>query len=482
MIPRPTDLQELDDVWVRLTRNFGYRDGGPTLSSILASALPTTEDLTLYVDSVNGNDANGGRKADDAFATVAGALTKVAKEVNHNIVVNLAPGNYGWFSLSGYRISGTGKITLNGAFTPFTTATGLNHGTVTSATDGDDTVPVFGSLSDSTQTWTTNNLKGKFVYFTSGFSQDTYYEILSNSSTTMQLCVGFGVTVPGDTYAILDCASVVNTSSTHSFGLDISDNQISSDGALTVNNVKISIPTVDSSNGISIKNNSGFITCKGCSVVGGSNGNCIAVVLDGFSQVPILDTCLISPNVGSSVYGIVLNNQTALTMFGCHVTSPARNAGGISLQAQGYANQVAIIDSQFDFMVNGLKIFSAQAFFDMSGVIIDTSNGSQCILASSINHSNWGGTVIHSSALKCQNSSTGLQLGGTAVAWINTFAGSGNTIGIQADKGARCQIGASSTITGTTEILLDGVGHTISSMRSANPKLLASAWFSIVFE
>jgi hypothetical protein len=61
-------------------------------------------------------------------------------------------------------------------------------------------------------------------------------------------------------------------------------------------------------------------------------------------------------------------------------------------------------------------------------------------------------------------------------AYVNaTASGTGNTTAVYAANGANVFIKSTSTITGTTEISLDGVAHTLAEMRAQTPKYLTNA-------
>ncbi|MCD9026060.1 hypothetical protein [Cohnella silvisoli] len=81
------------------------------------SLVATTSGITLYVDSVNGNDSNTGLSAGagNALATINGALAKIPKLLKHNIFINVAPGTYPSCTIDGFiGLSSAGMITING--------------------------------------------------------------------------------------------------------------------------------------------------------------------------------------------------------------------------------------------------------------------------------------------------------------------------------------------------------------------------------
>jgi hypothetical protein len=62
------------------------------------------------------------------------------------------------------------------------------------------------------------------------------------------------------------------------------------------------------------------------------------------------------------------------------------------------------------------------------------------------------------------------------------LSGTGNTTAILLAKGARMSMPSGATITGTTEVSLDGVSTNLATMRAATPKLLTNTYGTIIYE
>ena len=59
--------------------------------------------------------------------------------------------------------------------------------------------------------------------------------------------------------------------------------------------------------------------------------------------------------------------------------------------------------------------------------------------------------------------------------------GTGNTIGLQLGKGATASIGSTCTLSGSTEISVDGSGSSYAEMRTATPKVKRDSNFGTMF-
>ncbi len=178
----------------------------------------TIADVDLYV-STTGNDSNACTASGaSACLTIDGAIRKIPRPLQHRVRVFVGAGSFGAFSISGFTTNiGTQRTTagilIDGALATSTTlATGTTSGTATSGTAGaDDT---FGTLVDSGQSWTTDDLRGRFVEVTGGLGAGQLSVICANTATTITVCGGLLLwAAPNNTstYAIRDSATDINT-------------------------------------------------------------------------------------------------------------------------------------------------------------------------------------------------------------------------------------------------------------------------------
>lgn len=74
----------------------------------------TTQNLTFYVNAINGSDSNDGKTNDNAFKTIQKAINMLPKFVDHTVTINVAEGVYDDnVDIRGFV--GRGRIILNGS-------------------------------------------------------------------------------------------------------------------------------------------------------------------------------------------------------------------------------------------------------------------------------------------------------------------------------------------------------------------------------
>lgn len=161
----------------------------------------TTAAMTLYVDPI-GSDSNACVASGTAAClTFGAALNKIPSHIRHLVTVNVATGTYTEvFRIQGFHLEGvngaasTAALTITGTQVAFSVATGTNTGTVTSYVNNSTVDGSHAVLNDTTQTWTTNNLRGRYVFITSGPGNGEYHLVASNTAT--QLVLAYRFTTP----------------------------------------------------------------------------------------------------------------------------------------------------------------------------------------------------------------------------------------------------------------------------------------------
>lgn len=168
---------------------------------------------TLFVDST-GNDSNACTSSGTAAClTINGALSKLPKIIQNNVTINVAAGTYAGFTVSNFigvaPSSAQVTFTVVGAMANFTPTTGTATGTLTTAATN---LNGLGTLTDSGQAWTVDDLVGRFVRITSGAQSGQRRAILGNTATALEV-VGLWGTVPasGVTYVIESPSVTINS-------------------------------------------------------------------------------------------------------------------------------------------------------------------------------------------------------------------------------------------------------------------------------
>ena len=175
----------------------------------------TAAAVQLYVDPT-GNDSNAClATTTSACLTIQGALGKLPKNLRHKAVINVAAGSYAGFNVSGFvsdltTQQATAGILIDGTMVNSTPSTGTATGTATAGAGGAN--ETFGTVTDSTQNWVTNDLRGRFIVLTGGTGVGQVKVISSNTATTIT-AVGLFSPAPagGTTYAIQDSASFISS-------------------------------------------------------------------------------------------------------------------------------------------------------------------------------------------------------------------------------------------------------------------------------
>lgn len=196
-----------------------------------STSTQSTATQTLYV-STTGNNNNPCTSSGAACLTVDGALNKLPNTLRHNATISVAAGAYAApLTITRKDLTIVGGVTLSvtGTMSTPTLTTGTTSGTTTASSAGSSSGP--GTVTDSGQSWTVDELKSKFIRFTSGTYNGQSWPISSNTATVITIpavtAAGTGVT-----YVIEDIGSTFVSSSA------INWNGMMGSGALTVSNVR----------------------------------------------------------------------------------------------------------------------------------------------------------------------------------------------------------------------------------------------------
>ncbi len=205
------------------------------LGLLLASYVhaATLGNMVLYVDTAGDDTGACTSPGASACATIQGALNKVDKDVRHNVLINVGPGNFGCFSVSGFRfdpqaqsiavdggampggpVAGGASISVQGTMVESAVDAGSAIGTVSSSTVASFSGLGFiqPTMTDNAQSWVPGDLKSKFLVYTSG--PRTYQRLLIHENTATKLTFASSLAVApsvGDTYRIEEPGTVITT-------------------------------------------------------------------------------------------------------------------------------------------------------------------------------------------------------------------------------------------------------------------------------
>lgn len=222
---------------ILLVASFAFAQPSVTRGGALKKrAYQTYAAATYYVDPT-GSDSNAcTASGTSACLTLQSVLNRLPLNIKHAVTINVAAGTYPESPLvPPYTFTTTGSLTITGTRTTPTLVSGTTSGTLTSASNHPTASAGAALIIDTAQTWTVDDLSGRFVEITSGASSGTICPIASNTATTLSTTCLWG-TPPGvgTTYAIRTPGSVFTGPFT------IGGLRSSTTTCLTMNDVEVS--------------------------------------------------------------------------------------------------------------------------------------------------------------------------------------------------------------------------------------------------
>lgn len=192
--------------------NFGTDVVGKTVYNTVdntwakVSARDSATQLSLTVDIMASGE---GYVISNPFATIQKAVDTIPGSVNCDTTVQVSGENHTEsVNVWGKNFSGTYSITLQGSRATADTGTATSGANLTGAGSAG-----FGTLTDTSKSWTTNTHQNKFVEITGGTGAGQTRPIHSNTANALTI-VGRWDTVPNgtSTYRIFTLATVDNGS------------------------------------------------------------------------------------------------------------------------------------------------------------------------------------------------------------------------------------------------------------------------------
>lgn len=448
---------------------------------------------TLYVDST-GNDTNTCTATGvGACLTIQGAINKLPRRIRHPVTISVAAGNFKGANVIGFQyepedsltaVPGAG-IQIVGTMGAVTPATGNATGTITSsATTGSGGHVV---ITDSGQSWTVNDLRGKFLKLTSGSGSGTSYPIEANTATTVTIPLSSASTTgAGVTYSLVTPTTVINTavqaptviSSTSAGGSSSSFNFLGNPqslyGSWLLKNLNITAAGVVVSDG--------YLRVYEVSFTGITTTTTVYMVNAGTDgQASVQRSTIVSSNAsGANYYCTLLYNGNARRTIQGLQNNYVR---GCNLVLGGVTS------------VTSNRVENTQAFGGLG--LFDLSANSNLGNANSIDCGGGAGTIglavgWYGSINGWLNSS--YQDGAVSVFTINplviencavavsvaragkfygqaVLSGTGNTIGVEVREGGLYTQKSTTTLTGATaDVQIDGTNFSLATIRALNNK------------
>ena len=497
-----SDISALKEATEKLLRISGLRES--SYSRVLVDLLNTTTNtMNLYVSST-GHDAGTG-SATSPFLTIQAALDSLPKVIRHRVTINIGAGNFAGGILEGFYtrppkdLANTySGLEVRGTMIPVVPATGSGSGTITgyAAASGN----TFAIVTDGTQSWTVNDLRGKFLVVLSGTGfpgteqVPPIYPIVSNTATTVTILGATGTAATGinATYQIQEpgtlitsCVTVAATTGNSApAGVSTAAFNVSgcSGGSLVLSRIGCALGTAVP---IFLGGTGPGTKCLNIKITIGS-GSATFGMRAGGSDVTgafVVDrSCLSCP---SNVAIIGISNSTIQhTVSNCFIDGGGRaSSTGVSLQAAGGSG---IIGCYMLGLTNGVSCGrgSCGGVLISSTKIDGTGHASAVgILVSQVSSLGMPQVALSLSTTDISNCLTAISLSVPAATGILiSCTGTTNTTGILLSQGAKLKVASGVTLTGVTEVSLDAAPTDLATMRGASPKLLTNTYGTLIFE
>lgn len=435
----------------------------------------TTAAMTLYVDPT-GSDSNAcTASGTSACLTLAGALTRVPRFVRHNVTVNIAAGTYAeGAAVNDFTISRNVTLALTGVWAPATVATGAATGTVTGYTITSSTNAAV--VTDSTQSWTTDDLRFKFFRITSGALSGTAYPIVRNTGTTVTVPTVSSGALVGATYELVTHGSIFSSASA-SFAFST----ITGGGTLEFSTLRMDKASTTQLWGPATASTSGGgIKLTECDLH--STGSAAVVTSDN-SYYQINRSLFRGDGTSSQVATVVVGGPARILAQSSLVVATG-TGGALSLGGTGPLN--SWINCYFEggtASVNpvvAVSTASVGVYGLLSFSVVSCAGQARTGIAISTNL--FGGR-LSATNLFITSCTTGLDATGISV-YVSALGIADTTTGVVVGTAGRLSLAnAVPTFTGVTnELQVDGVNYPYSFLSGLSPSVIIGPYGSALFK
>ncbi len=437
----------------------------------------TQSALSYFVDASTGNDSNNCTSVSTPCLTIQGAVNRVPKILRHVVTITVAAGTYAGGAYledfhfeSGFTPSTGAYLQISGTLINATPATGTATGTATAGSAGSFGTTTWGTLTDSGQSWTVNDLRGKLIEITAGTGSGQVRAIDSNTATAITVAGTWTAPVAGSTYAIRDWGTTINAALTrppsfataaaaNSGGFIVGESVVAMGGArnLVITNFKFSAITT----GIIIPGNGGVTVV---------NNNFSGTTLFGINAIGnamvIAQYNVATPGAGSTFFIHQASMPVGTNVVGNVVVGGLSFARFTDIQGLFFDGNSARSMTGTIFRYNN----AIAGQISVIGSIFDTTSGGFCVERNSTTLVQAGVMSVSGSTMS-NCSSGGIQVSGAGYIHVGSVVGTGNgTYGLLALNGGTIQFATTTTITGTNDIGLDGVTYSYATVRALSPK------------
>ena len=366
----------------------------------------TVANSTLYVRTT-GDDTNSCLTSGSPCLTINGAINKIPFVIGHDTTVDVGPGNFAEYALTGRVIQTGATLKVTGTLAAPTLTTGTASGTATGGSNY--------QMIDSGQAWTVGDLEGHYLLI------GGYYKLIySNDATTIDVISSFGGALTGLAYEIVEPTSVINSGAAWSSWINISG-LVGAGGYWDVSN-------------FSVPSSTGY----GVNVVHSGNGS--------LSRIRV---------TAPDVHGVAVASVTSITLDGIYVYNATYM--GITVNNVGTVNRLDVLVD--DSAWSGISLLSVEHVAGMSS--LSTSNGESGFDLINCGYVN-GDQII-------ANSNTLDGVTARSVRWLDWDVGSAESNtnhGVDIDSATQDGYGGSVVNLGTVSVASNGSGGVRAQNRS----------------
>ena len=467
-------LAQVPGLPTRSTSSSSSSSGTSECVALDGGVCATTATMTLYVDPTGSNSNACTASGTSACATLAGALAKLPRIIRHATTVNVAAGTYAEVAaVSGFIIDKGITLAITGTTAQRTPTTGNVTGSVTASSTWSATAAP--SITDSTQSWTANDLKGTFIKFTSGSLNGQAFPIQSNTATTLTAPFGSSAVTVGVTYELVTIAAIFTSSSSHAFG------GLGGGGTLAFSFVRIERST-GGTWGNAATSDSSSVTCTSCDIRGTTTASSVAMSLTNGALTTTRSYFVSASNVSSPA--AASSNVGRWTATSCYFRGTG-NGGALSSSS----TNTAILNSILEATSAGTQ----PVWEILGGVNSMTSMRIEC--AASVYALGLAATALGVSA---RTTVLGLSVNGCSYGLIasrdthiDVSTSGGNYVGFNSTTtGVAVQAGGTvnlntwtPTFSGVTnELQVDATNYTFSTLSGLTPGLIQGPYGSSIFK
>jgi len=441
----------------------------------------TAGTVAMFVETT-GSDANACTSVGAPCLTIQGALNKIPKRFLNTATVTVGLGNFAGAIIENFSFNPTqtAYLLIIGTRANVVPTTGSATGTATSGAAGSGTT--YGTLTDTGATWTINDFRGQFINVLTGTGSGQVKMICSNTATVITICGTWTAPAAASTYAVQTTGTLITSAPTQAATYITSTTSTGSAFVIT-------------HSGPNMTNRvSGSIILQdiGISINATIAVNSFSQMMVSTSRVRIINTaarCWQSNNanvVASDSYCLLsasgIGFFNASNGFGT-VTGSLVVDGVQGMYGGGGSQSLSTTSTMLlNQTTTAWDIYGCRKCFSTNDTL--TGPGSGTGIGISVSTSNPTDSNILMNGSSVSSYATGVAASSPLSTIILTATtGTGNTTAITVSRGAKVQLGSTTTLTGTTEVTFDGVNYTLAAIRALSPiQLTGPTTLSTIYE